>query len=103
LYLDGPAARVDISGRAGLAEQDYDQQVIVTPNVAESLPVLGALTATPQIGAVILFVKKIFQSDIDEATKIRYTITGKWSDPIITKLKTPKPAVRPEADLLDDE
>jgi uncharacterized protein (TIGR02099 family) len=103
LYLDGPAARVDISGRAGLAEQDYDQQVIVTPKVAESLPVLGALTATPQIGAVILFVKKLFQSDIDEATKIQYTITGKWSDPIITKLKSPKPAVRPDPDLFEDD
>jgi uncharacterized protein (TIGR02099 family) len=103
LYLDGPAARIDISGRAGLAEQDYDQQVIVTPKVAESLPVLGALTATPQIGAVILFVKKLFQSDIDEATKTQYTITGKWSSPIITKLKPPKPAVRPEAEQIEDD
>ena len=103
LYLDGPAARVDISGRAGLEEQDYDQQVIVTPKVAESLPVLGALTATPQIGAVILFVKKLFQADIDEATKTQYTITGTWSSPIITKLKPPKPAVRLEAEQFEDD
>jgi len=94
LYLDGPAARVDISGRAGLAEQDYDQQVVVTPKVGDSLPVLGALTSTPQVGAVILFVKKLFQSDIDEVTKTKYTITGKWSDPVITKLKPPKPVVK---------
>jgi uncharacterized protein YhdP len=25
LYLDGPAARIDISGRTGLAVNDYDQ------------------------------------------------------------------------------
>jgi uncharacterized protein YhdP len=103
LYLDGPAARVDISGRAGLAEQDYDQQAVVTPKVAESLPVLGALTATPQIGAAILFVKKLFQSDIDEATKTQYTITGKWSSPIITKLKPPKPVVQDTIEEFEDE
>jgi uncharacterized protein (TIGR02099 family) len=102
LYLDGPAARVDISGRAGLAEQDYDQKVTVTPKVAESLPVLGALTSTPQIGAIILFVKKIFQADIDEATKIQYTITGDWSSPVITKLKPPKSVVQPDDEKSED-
>ena len=98
LYLEGPAARVDVSGRAGLAEQDYDQQVVVTPKVGDSLPVLGALTATPQIGAVILFVKKLFQSDINEVVKTEYTITGKWSDPVITKLKPPKTVGRSDAE-----
>jgi len=91
LKLDGPAAKVEVKGRAGLAQKDYDQLVTVTPKVTDSLPVLGALTSTPQIGAVILFFQRIFKTGIEEATKIQYTITGHWDDPKITKLE---PAVK---------
>jgi uncharacterized protein YhdP len=87
LYMDGPAARVEITGRTGLAEQDYDQFVTVTPHVSESLPVIGALAATPQIGAVVLAIQKLFKPAIDEATKNQYTITGNWNAPVIKKVK----------------
>ncbi|WP_455217701.1 YhdP family protein [Kaarinaea lacus] len=105
LRLDGPAAKIEIKGRTGLAEKDYDQLVTVTPSVGDSLPVIGALTATPQIGAVILFVQKLFQPDIEEATKFQYTITGNWNDPVITKVKTPKNNTRQNEDnsLVTDE
>jgi uncharacterized protein YhdP len=90
LKLDGPAAKISIKGRVGLADQDYDQLVTVTPKVSESLPVIGALTSTPQIGAVILFFQKLFQPGIEEATKNQYTITGNWNDPKIKKVKPKK-------------
>jgi uncharacterized protein (TIGR02099 family) len=86
LMMDGPAARIDIAGRTGLVQQDYDQLVTVTPHLAESLPVLGALAATPQIGAAILFMQKLFQPGIQDATRNQYTITGRWQDPEIRKL-----------------
>ena len=72
------------------------------PKVAESLPLLGVLTATPQIGAAILFMQKIFKKDIDEATKNQYTITGAWSDPVIKKVKSSKPVKQPVVDLFDE-
>lgn len=90
-YMKGPAARVDISGRTGLAQQDYDQLVTVTPHVGDTLPVLGILTATPQIGVAILAVQKLFQPEIDDVARNQYTITGSWNAPVITKLKTTKP------------
>jgi uncharacterized protein (TIGR02099 family) len=90
LYLDGPAARIEVTGRVGLARQDYDQLVTVTPKVTETLPLIGALAATPQVGAVILFFQKLFQPGIEEATRNQYTITGSWSDPKIRKVKPPK-------------
>lgn len=97
LRMEGPAARVDISGRTGLAKQDYDQLVTVTPHVAESLPLLGVLTATPQVGAVILFVQKLFQPQIDVVTRNQYTIKGSWNAPEVKKVKHPKPVVAPIA------
>lgn len=91
LYMEGPAARVDIVGRTGLAQQDYDQLVTVTPHVSESLPVLGILAATPQVGAAILAIQKLFKPAIDNATKNQYTITGSWNDPVIKKVKKTAP------------
>jgi len=91
LMMEGPAARVDIEGRTGLAEQDYDQLVTVIPHVAETLPMLGILTATPQVGAVILAFQKLFQPAIDDVTRKQYTITGNWNAPVIKKVKAEKP------------
>ena len=102
-YMKGPAARVDIAGRTGLEAQDYDQLVTVTPHVSETLPVLGILGATPQIGAVILLAQKIFKPTIDDATKTQYTITGSWNAPVIKKVKSSQSADDAIDDSLDDE
>ncbi len=87
LYMVGPAARVDITGRTGLVAKDYDQLVTVTPKVSETLPLIGALALTPQIGAAILFVQKIMEPQINKATQTRYNITGPWTAPNVVKLK----------------
>jgi uncharacterized protein (TIGR02099 family) len=100
LYMDGPAARVDIAGRTGLAEQDYDQLVTVTPHVSETLPVIGILAATPQVGAIVLAFQKIFKPAIDDATRNQYTITGSWNAPVIKKIKKSQPETE---NFLDDE
>lgn len=87
LYMVGPAARVDITGRTGLVAKDYDQLVTVTPRVSETLPLIGALALTPQIGAAILFVQKIMEPQINKATQVQYSITGPWAAPKVVKLK----------------
>lgn len=88
LYMQGASARVDIAGRVGLVAEDYDQVVTVTPQVSDALPVLGALAATPQVGAAILFMQKLLKFDINKATRIQYSVTGDWKEPVITTLKT---------------
>ncbi len=92
-YMDGPAARIDISGRIGLEQQDYDQLVTVTPHVGESLPMIGILTATPQVGAIVLAIQKLFKPAIDNVTRNQYTITGSWDAPEIKKVKRRRPVV----------
>lgn len=86
LYLEGPAARIDISGRTGLAVKDYDQLVTVTPHVTASLPLAGALVGGPVAGGVLYALDKLFKSTIDKITEVQYTITGSWDDPEIVKL-----------------
>jgi len=65
----------------------------VTPHVSESLPMIGILAATPQVGAAILAIQKLFKPAIDEATRNQYTITGSWNEPVIKKVKPKKTTV----------
>lgn len=90
LIMDGPAARVEIGGRVGLVQQDYDQLVTVTPHLGESLPVIGALAAAPAVGAALLFAQKLFKPQIDSVTRNQYTVTGSWNAPVIKKAGSPK-------------
>ena len=89
LYVDGPAAKIEISGRIGLAEEDYDELVTVTPYVQSGLSLAGALAAGPVIGAVIIFADKLLEDKLGPLSRIgqkQYSVTGPWSDPLIEEL-----------------
>jgi len=92
LAMTGPSVNINISGRTGLIEQDYDQTATVTPKVTDSLPVASALFGPigAGVGAVIFLASEIFHSlpeKIDTLLRKQYTITGAWDDPQITKIK----------------
>jgi len=87
LYLDGPAARIDVSGRAGLTTRDYDQLITVTPDLTGSLPLAGALLGGPIAGGVVFALDKLLRPAIDDITRYQYTVTGSWDDPKVERLE----------------
>ena len=89
LVVDGPAARIDISGRVGLADKDYDQLVSVTPYIKSGLSLAGALAGGPAVGAVMIVAETLLQDKLEPLNKLarkQYTVTGPWTDPVVTKL-----------------
>lgn len=86
LVMESPSARIDIDGRVDLGQRSYDQHVLVTPHVAENLPLLGVLAASPQVGAVILLAQRIFRKELEKITQFEYTITGPWDAPVVEKV-----------------
>ena len=88
-YLEGPAARLDIAGRIGLGDRDYDQMVTVTPKTTSSLPVAGAIAGGPAVGAAVFLAQKIFGKKVEAVTQYQYHVTGSWDDPQMQKIKTP--------------
>ncbi len=91
LLMAGPSARIDISGRTGLAEQDYDQRVTVTPALSNTIPVASALfgPAGIGVGAVIFLGQKMFKSipeQVDKFLSREYSITGGWKQPVIERI-----------------
>ena len=92
LVIDGPAARIEISGRTGLARHDYDQLVTVIPQVQSSLPLAGALAGGPVVGAALLLADKLFAEQMEELTRFaryQYTVTGSWENPRLQPVGEP--------------
>ncbi len=86
LVMLSTAARIDMVGRIGLATQDYDQTLAVTPEVTSSLPIVGAVVAGPAgagVGAAIMLLHKLFNPKL---LHYEYQITGPWEDPQVVLL-----------------
>jgi uncharacterized protein (TIGR02099 family) len=83
LSLKGPAADVGIVGRTGLVSKDYDQTAVVSANVGNTLPVVGAVVAGPQVAAALLIFSQIFKKPLQEMGQAYYGIEGDWSNPVI--------------------
>ena len=91
LYMEGPSAKVEISGRTGLAQQDYDQHAVVTPSLSKSIPLASAFfgPAGIGVGAAIYLGQKVFKSipeQVDKFLQKRYSITGGWTNPKVERL-----------------
>jgi len=87
LVMEGPSARIEISGRVGLVRRDYDQWVTVTPSIAGTLP----------LGAAVLLAQQVFSGLPERINKMlerRYRVTGGWDQPVVTRSdgeQAPKP------------
>ena len=91
LLMEGPSAKVEITGRTGLALKDYDQRAIVTPALSKSIPLASALfgPAGIGVGAAIYLGQKVFKDLPDQVDKFlqkRYSITGTWDSPKVERL-----------------
>ncbi|NIP73848.1 MAG: TIGR02099 family protein [Gammaproteobacteria bacterium] len=87
LYMIGPSAHIEVSGRVGLTTRDYDQHVIVTPQVSSTIPLVGGLAGGPGVGLGLWVAERIFGKKIDRMTRVHYTVAGGWDDPVVERLK----------------
>jgi uncharacterized protein (TIGR02099 family) len=91
MVIDGPAAKIEIAGRVGLAAQDYDELVTVTPYLNSSLPLAGALAGGPAVGAAVIVAEKLLEGKLrlNELARKQYEVTGPWANPVVKPLNTP--------------
>ncbi len=87
--IDSAIGVIRISGRTGLVAQDYDQQVLVDPELASSLPVIGFLSGGPIAGAAIALLQGVMRNlgqDVERASRVEYSVTGSWDDPKVERV-----------------
>lgn len=89
--IKGKVADIAMKGRVGLAKEDYDQVVTVTPGVGSTLSVIGTVAGGATIGAAILFFQKIL--GLDKIAEYKYSVTGSWENPRVKLLSAPEKQV----------
>ncbi|MET0067488.1 MAG: YhdP family protein [Candidatus Thiodiazotropha sp.] len=92
LALRSTLASVDIRGRTGLSSRNYDQRVVVIPNVSATLPLVGALAINPSVGVALALTQQLFGKQFDRIAMRTYEVTGSWDNPQFRQLEeTPDP------------
>ncbi|PHS23244.1 MAG: TIGR02099 family protein [Methylophaga sp.] len=86
--LKSASAEIKITGAVDLVNQQYNQQVKITPNVSSTLPLAGAVAGGPVglgVGTAILLVDKLtgklFDKNIINIISYKYDLTGPWDEP----------------------
>lgn len=94
LQMRGDSALVTVTGPINLVERTYNQTVHITPNVASTLPLAGAVAGGPiglGVGTAIFIVDKLasnlFDKELVDIITYRYQLTGPWDAPEM-KLQT---------------
>jgi len=83
LSLEGPAADIGIVGQVDLAKEEYDQAAVISANVGNTLPLVGAVVGGPPGAAAMLIFSQIFKKPLQEVGQVFYGISGPWEDPAI--------------------
>ena len=90
LHIQGPSAKIFMSGTVNLGAETQNLKVRVQPAVGESIAV-GAMIANPIAGAVVWAAQKILKDPLDQAFAFEYLVTGNWADPKVEKLGQTQP------------
>lgn len=80
--LKSSAASISLSGSTDLVEQQYDQLLTIRPGLGNTLPIIGVLAGGPVGAAAGLALQGLFHDQLGEATRVQYSITGDWEDPV---------------------
>ena len=96
LRLVGPAARVDITGEANLAQETQNLAVRVLPALSTTLSTGAAgaalllLAANPLVAAAVgagtLLAQKVMKDPLEQMFAYDYRVTGSWSDPVVERV-----------------
>jgi uncharacterized protein YhdP len=86
LVFRSPAADIGIVGSVDLTERLYDQTAIVSAEVGNTLPLVGAIAVSPAIGAGLFVLKEIFKEPLRGMINVQYRITGPWENPVVEKV-----------------
>ena len=90
LRIQGPAAKIVMSGTVDLPRETQNLKVRVQPAIGESLSVGAILLAHPAVGAIAFLVQKLLRDPIDQAFAYEFGVTGTWADPKVQKLSAPQ-------------
>jgi len=94
--IESKVADLNISGRIGLVDEDYDLEVEIFPKVSNTVTAIGVATGGPVLGVAVHFFQKML--GIDKVAGHKSKVTGSWDNPQIVKIAVPEENVQVEDD-----
>ncbi len=91
LRILAPSSNLLITGRTGMVAKDFDQKVIVIPEISATLPIAGAMVAGPAGAAIAWIGQKLVGQQINKISAFTYTVQGSWDNPEIKRDRSKKP------------
>jgi len=85
--MQGPPARIMMSGEVDLARETQKLSVRVTPHVSDTVSIAGALIGGPIAGVAAFLAQKMLKDPLDQAVSYEYGVTGTWADPIVSRIE----------------
>jgi uncharacterized protein YhdP len=90
--MNGPSAKVAMSGTIDLAQETQALKVRVVPSVGDSLSVAGlVLLANPITGVATFLAQRLLKDPLGQAFAFEYAVSGTWADPKVEKLSRAPP------------
>ncbi len=83
--LKAPSANIDISGQAGLIDQQLDFNIYMKANVDATIPAAAVAIANPIAGAAVWLAGKMF-NPLGSRAYYHYHVSGTWEEPEFTDL-----------------
>ena len=78
--MNGPAAKVAMSGETDLNHETQNLHIKVTPSISDSLA-LAAFAGGPAVGAAAWVAQKLLRDPLNKIAAYEYDITGTWDNP----------------------
>jgi uncharacterized protein (TIGR02099 family) len=86
LRVAGPTSHIEIGGRIGYVERDFDSLVYVTPELDGTLLVAGVLAGGPVVGLGTLLIQQLLSDEVNDFSRFEYSVTGSWDEPELKPL-----------------
>ena len=86
LLIQGPAARILMSGEVGIPAETQNLRVRVQPALGETVAT-GTLLVHPAVGVAAWIAQKILKDPLGQIFAYEYAVTGSWNDPKVEKIQ----------------
>ena len=87
--IKGPSADINVSGRVGIAAEDLDLVMEVSPHIGAGAALAGWWFFGPQAGAIALAIQQLFKST-GAGVRVVYQVKGPWGKPAVSRVVTDK-------------
>ena len=81
--MQGPSSNFVMTGKLDLVNETVDKDIEVALPVTGNIPLVSVLLGAPQVAGAVFLFDKLIGDPLEKFTKVRYHLTGGWSDPVI--------------------